>query len=159
MTSNGIMEDIRGLLSQEMSAAEIISEGYAPSTVYRVRREAQRKSGMYQAAGSGSRGSACGLEYSTRLESDIRWLQRQLADMAGRLSELESAESTGQLWDRIHEFQEALSEVQSRQEQIIGELRLEKALLGKIDSELDNLAQVYKDMDWSGQEKWKRLPG
>ena len=156
MTSNGIMEDIRGLLAQEMSAVEIISEGYAPSKVYRVQREVRRKSGLFPAVGSGNRESNWGLEYSARLERDIGRLQGQLAAMESRVAELEEAEPTGQLGDRIAEFQEAMAEIQTRQEQIIGELRLEKALIGKIDSELDALAKVFEDDSWTGNPKWRR---
>jgi uncharacterized protein YoaH (UPF0181 family) len=39
MASNGIMEDIRNLLSQGMSSAEVIALGYKPPTVYKVQRQ------------------------------------------------------------------------------------------------------------------------
>ena len=42
----GVMQAIRELLSQGFNAAEIIAQGYAPSTVYRVQRDTRRKSGL-----------------------------------------------------------------------------------------------------------------
>lgn len=157
MTGNGIMQDIRGLLSHEMSAAEIISEGYAPSTVYRVQREVRRKSGLYRSVGSGHRESTWGLEYSARLERDIGRLQGQLAAMESRLAELEEAEPVDPLWDQVAEFQRSLAEVQTRQEKIVQEMHAEKAMIGKIDSELDALAKVFENDSWTGNPKWQRL--
>jgi hypothetical protein len=46
MNENGIMPNIRDLSSQGFNAAEIITQGYAHSTVYRVHRGAHRKSGL-----------------------------------------------------------------------------------------------------------------
>jgi hypothetical protein len=39
MISNGIMEDIRNLISQGKSSAEVIALGYKPPTVYKVQRQ------------------------------------------------------------------------------------------------------------------------
>jgi hypothetical protein len=39
MNSNGIMEEIRNLLSQGTSSTEAIALGYKPSTVYKAQRQ------------------------------------------------------------------------------------------------------------------------
>ena len=46
MESAGIMEQVRGLLSQGLKAPEIIAQGYAPSTVFGVQRNLRKKQGL-----------------------------------------------------------------------------------------------------------------
>jgi DNA repair exonuclease SbcCD ATPase subunit len=43
MLGNGIMEEIRNLLSQGKSSSEVIALGYKPPTVYKVRRQLRKK--------------------------------------------------------------------------------------------------------------------
>ena len=42
MDSNGIMEEIRGLLYQGRSSTETIALGYKPSTVYQAQRQLRK---------------------------------------------------------------------------------------------------------------------
>jgi len=43
MASNGIMEEIRSLLTQDKSSAEVIALGFKPSTVYKTQRQLKRQ--------------------------------------------------------------------------------------------------------------------
>ncbi len=42
MNTNGIMENIRSLLNEGRSSAEIIALGYAPSSVYKAQRQLRK---------------------------------------------------------------------------------------------------------------------
>ena len=42
MNNNGIMEDIRILLNEGSSSAEVIASGYAPSSVYKAQRQLRK---------------------------------------------------------------------------------------------------------------------
>ena len=42
MNANGIMEDIRSLLKEGRSSAEVITLGYAPSSVYKAQRQLRK---------------------------------------------------------------------------------------------------------------------
>ncbi len=42
MNTNGIMEEIRGLLNEGRPSAEVIAMGYAPSSVYKAQRQLRK---------------------------------------------------------------------------------------------------------------------
>jgi hypothetical protein len=63
MNENGTMQSIRDLFSQGFNAAEIIAQGYAPSTVYRVQRDTRRKSGLNGNSGYHKGSTSHGLKH------------------------------------------------------------------------------------------------
>ena len=159
MSNNGIMEEIRGLLSEGRSAPEIIGKGFAPSTVYTVQRDTRRKSGAYGISRYGNRASGCGLEHWGQVEAENQRLNVRLDSLERQLAAVAEEATASPLWDRVDELQRTMEEIATCQEQITRELRAEKAIIGKIDAELDALAQVYKDERWFGNAKWQRRSG
>lgn len=80
----GVMDEIRELLAQGRSSAEIIALGYAPGTVYRLQREWRRAAADNEAgpAATGAlakdRQAAAG-ERPLTLEAFIHWHEKHLA--------------------------------------------------------------------------------
>jgi hypothetical protein len=156
MNENGIMQNIRDLFSQGFNAAEIIAQGYAPSTVYRVQRDTRRKSGLSGYSGYHKGSTSYGLEHLGHLEADSHRLQLRLDSLEKRLAGIAEEADVGPLWDRLEEVQRSLKTIATRQEQITRQLQAHNAIIGKIDAELDALAQVFKDETWFDNPKWQR---
>ena len=78
MNENGIMQHIRDLFSQGFNAAEIIAQGYAPSTVYRVQRDTRRKSGLNGNSPCHKASTSCGFKHLGNLEADNQRLRQRL---------------------------------------------------------------------------------
>jgi hypothetical protein len=156
MNENGIMQAIRDLFSQGLNAAEIIAQGYAPSTVYRVQRDTRRKSRLNGNSGHHKGSTSYGLEHLGHLEADNRRLHLRLDSLESQLAAIAKEADVGLLWDRLEELQRALEKLATRHEQITRELQAQNAIIRKIDAELDALAQVFKDESWLGNPKWQR---
>jgi hypothetical protein len=62
----------------------------------------------------------------------------------------------GFLSDRLEDLQQALEKIATRQDQITRQLQGHNAIIGKIDLELDALAQVFREDAWFGNPKWHR---
>ena len=156
MNENGIMQNIRDLLSQGFKAAEIIAQGYAPSTVYRVQRDTRRKSGLNGNSGYHKESTNYGLEQLGHLEAENQRLHQRLDSLEKRLAGIAEDSDVGPLWNRLEEVQLSLKTIATRQEQISRELQANNAVIRRIDAELDVLAQVFKDETWLGKPKWQR---
>lgn len=152
MNGNGIMQDIRELISQGLTAPEIIGQGYAPSTVYRVQRDTRRKLEFLGNCRHGSATTSRGLGYLTQLEQENRQLHRQMETLEVQLA------NVGLLGDRVEELRRRLEEATTRQEQLLRELAAFKTWVGKVNGELDDLAQVFKDdvLLGIGEPRWRR---
>jgi hypothetical protein len=156
MNENGIMHNIRDLFSQGFDAAEIIAQGYAPSTVYRVQRDARRRSGLNGNSGHYKGSTSHGLKHWGHLDAENQRLHLRLDLLEKRLTGIAEDPDVAALWDRIEELQRSLETIATRQEQITRQLQAHNAIIGKIDAELDALAQVFKDETWLGKPKWQR---
>jgi hypothetical protein len=156
MTENGIMQSIRDLFSQGFNAARIIAQGYAPSTVYRVQRDTRRKAGVYGNSRYRNRTSTCGLEYWRHLEGENQRLHLRLDELGSQLAAIAEQGDVGSLWEALEDLQQTLEKIATRQEQITRQLQTHNAIIGKIDAELDALAQVFKEDVWLGEPKWQR---
>jgi hypothetical protein len=103
MDENGIMHSIRDLFSQGFNAAEIIAEGYAPSTVYRVQRGTRRKSGLNGNSGYCKGSTSYGPEHLGHLEADNQRLRLRLDAMEKQLAAIAEQETLvpcGNVWKR-----------------------------------------------------------
>ena len=158
MDDNGIMQDVRELLSQGLNVTETIAKGYAPSAVYRVQRDTRRKSGSYGTSRYDNRPSGCGLEHWAHLEAENRRLRQQLESLECRLADVSEQATAGPLWDRVEELHRTTEEIATYQEQILGELATIRSRTNKLDGELDDLAQLYKDdlLFGMGEPRWRR---
>ena len=158
MDGNGIMQEVRGLLTQGLSVPEIIGQGYAPSTVYRVQRDNRRKLGIPVDARHGGGTSTRGLEYWVHLVTETQRLNQRLDSLERQLTAVAEAATAGPLWDRVAELQRTLEDIATCQKQMLRELDEEKAMIGKFNSELDDLAQLFKDELWLGvgEPRWRR---
>lgn len=156
MNENGIMQDIRDLFSQGFNAAEIIAQGYAPSTVYGVQRDTRRKSGPNGNSAYNKASTSHGLKHLGYLEGDRQRLHQRLDALESRLSDIAEQADVGPLWDGLEELQRTLEKIATREDQMTRQLQTHNAIIGKIDAELDALAQVFKDDTWLGNPKWRR---
>ena len=156
MNENGIMQNIRDSLSQGFNAAEIIAQGYAPSTVYRVQRDIRRKSGLNGNSSHHKGSTSHGLKHLGHLEAENQRLHQRLDFLEKQLAGIAEDSDVGPLWDRLEEVQLSLKTIATRQEQLTRQLQAHNAIIGKIDAELDALAQVFKDETWLGKPKWQR---
>src|SRR5919106_3655936 len=141
MNENGIMQNIRDLFSQGFNAADIIAQGYAPSTVYRVQRDTRRKSGLNGNSGYRKESTNYRLEQLGYLEADNQRLHQRMDSMEKQLAGVAEEADVGPLWDRLEELQRFLDKIATRQEQITRQLQAHNAIIGKIDAELDALAR------------------
>jgi hypothetical protein len=153
---DGIMQNIRELLYKGQTVPEIIALGYAPSTAYRVQRDARRKSGVNGNSRYRKGSTSCGLEYWGPLEAENLRLNQRLDALESQLAAIAREADPGPLWDGLEDLQRALEKLATRQEQITRQLQAHNAIIGKIDTELDTLAQVFKKDVWLGEPKWQR---
>ncbi len=158
MNDNGVMEQIRGWLSQGLSAPEIIQKGYASSTVYRVQRDVRRKVRALASSLPGNGTSPPGLDYWGKLEADNRRLNQQIESLDSRFAEVVSKADASPWQKWLEEMRKTLGEVVTRQEQMQRDITAVQARIGKMDGELDDLAKLYQDdvLLGIGDPKWRR---
>ena len=151
MDGNGIMDEIRGLLSQGISAPEIARQGYASSTVYRVQRDLRRKLGRLGSSGS----SVPGWDDWVKLEAENQQLNQRIESLERQLA------ATSPVVELVDKLEAKLEEVAVQQKQQRQDMAAVEALVGKIDGELDDLAKLHKDdvLFGIGEPKWQRRPG
>ncbi len=154
MDGNGIMDEIRELLSQGLSAPEIARKGYASSTVYRVQRDRRRKLGRPISPTPGHRPSIPGWEDWGKLAAENQRLNQRIESLEGRLAEISPVAE----W--VDKLEATLGEVAARQQQLLQDMAAVQARVDRIDGELDGLAKLYQDdvIGWGGP-KWQRRPG
>ncbi len=160
MDDNGIMEQIRGWLSQGLSAPEIIHKGYASSTVYRVQRDVRRKVRALGLSLPGNGISPPGLDYWGKLEAENRRLNQRIESLESQLAEVISEVDASPSPEGVEEIRQTLEEVVTRLEQMRRDVAAVQAKTGKIDGELDDLAKLYQDdlLFGVGDPKWRRRP-
>ena len=157
MESSGIMEQVRGLLSQGLNSSEIIAQGYAASTVYGVQRKLRKQQGLLGNSfqtGPNSQG------YLARMASENRWLRRRVEALEDRGSQ-DIGESGGSpLLQRVEDLERELEQQLSRQQQIVQAIGQVRGWADQVDGELDDLASAYlEDLIFGiGEPKWKRRP-
>ncbi len=158
MDGNGIMQDVRELLSQGLTVPEIIAKGYAPSTVYRVQRDNRRKLGFSSNSRHGNGGSTRSLDYWGQLEAENQRLNQRIESLEMRLAEVDRKADASPMAGQVTEMQQMLDEVVTNQEQMLRELAVVKARVGKVDEELDDLAVVFRDelLLGVGEPRWRR---
>jgi hypothetical protein len=100
MPDNGIMEEIRELLSQGKSSGEVIRQGYAPGTVYKVQRQlrlgdGEKKNLATQAVVEvrQSTSDAGAIGRIELLESEHVGLRAQVAELDQEVAEVASLQS------------------------------------------------------------------
>jgi hypothetical protein len=153
---NGTMQKIRELLYKGKTVPEIIAQGYSPSTAYRVQRDARRKSGLLGITPYRKESANYGLKHFEHLETENQRLHRRLDSMESQLAAIAEDEDIAPLWEGLADLQPTLEKLATRQEQITRQLQTHNAIIGKIDAELDALAQVFKKDVWLGEPKWQR---
>ena len=80
METVGIMEQVRGLLSQGLKSSDIIAQGYAASTVYGVQRRLRKQKGILgHLFPTGPDTPGC----HARMASENTWLRRSVEAAAG----------------------------------------------------------------------------
>ena len=156
MERSGIMEQVRGLLSQGLNSSEIIAQGYAASTVYGVQRKLRRQQGLLGNSfqtGPNSQG------YLARMASENRWLRRRVEALEDRAQDI--GESPGlPLSQRFEDLEKELEHLIARQNQIVQAVGQVQGWADRVDGEMDDLALVYRDelIFGIGEPKWKRRP-
>ncbi len=89
MSTNGVMEEIRGLLAQGKSSGEVIALGHARSSVYKIQRQ-MRKQGNGAALAPGVE-STPAQPGTSELQQRIAILEAELAEAQGLRSQLDQA--------------------------------------------------------------------
>ena len=87
MESNGVMAEIRTLLSQGKSSGEVISMGFKPSTVYKVLRQLRGGQGTSAASAPGSSqpsSNTAASQPEPGLEVENIRLQQEVEDLEGQ---------------------------------------------------------------------------
>ena len=157
MESAGIMEQVRGLLSQGLKASEIIGQGYAASTVYGVQRKFRKQQtlvGNSFPTGLNAQG------YQNRLASENRWLRRRVEALLDRGVEDSGESDISLLLQRLEDAESELEQLGARQKQIVQVVGQVQSWADRIDGELDDLALAYREdlLFGVGEPKWKRRP-
>ena len=156
METAGIMEQVRGLLSTGLKSAEIIAQGYAPSTVYGVQRNLRKRQGLL---GSSFPTTALNTHgYQARLASENRWLRRRVEALEDRGAEAPGDSDGASLLQRLEDVEEAVEQLLARQQQVGRALGQWSRWADRIESDLDDLALVYRDdlLFGIGEPKWQR---
>ena len=157
MESSGIMEQVRGLLSQGLNSSEIIAQGYAASTVYGVQRKLRKQQKLL---GNSFQTGPTSPGYLARMASENRWLRKRVEALEDRGSQ-DIGESDGSpLLQRIEDLKRGFEQLLSRQNQIVQAMGQVQGWADRVDGELDDLASVYRDelLFGIGEPKWNRRP-
>ena len=101
------MLDIRGLLSQSLTAPEIIAEGYSPSSFYRVKQDIQRKLAVHGNSHRGGGTSTSGLECWGELEAE----NQRMGFPEDRLGEMVRRADADLLTIQVTEIQRVLEQL------------------------------------------------
>ncbi len=132
MNTNGVMEEIRSLLSEGWSATETIALGYKASTVYKAQRQLRRSPSVsVPPVTTQVLVTNMASEESTRLREEIQALQERVSSLAeisaerdALREELDSALSqTAELTletNQAHMLQERLAEVEPAVAEVAG---------------------------------------
>ena len=155
MESAGIMEQVRGFLSQGLKASEIIAQGYAASTVYGVQRKFRKQQGFPVNTFSTTPNAQ---SYQARIASENRWLRKRVEALEDR-GAADMVETDGPtLFQRIEDLERGLEQLLTRQQQIVQALGRVQASADRVDGELDDLAVVYREelLFGIGEPKWTR---
>ncbi len=149
MLGNGIMQEIRTLLSQGKSSGEVIALGYKPPTVYKVQRQLKRK-------GQDNRGApvqriAQGLvanadtEALADLEAENWELRRRAEMLEAQLSEANSLRfQVDQAQARIEELESEAQQAEALRAQLI-------ALRGEVQDWQRKTAEMKKALEQAEQ--------
>jgi len=154
---SGMMEQVRGLLSQGLTAPDIISQGYAASTVYGVQRKLRKQQGTL---GNAFSNGTTGQGYQARMASENRWLRKRVEALEDRSGTEDQLEIDGSLAQRLEDVERELEQLLARQKQIVQAVGQLQGWADRVDGELDDLALVYQEELWFGvgEPKWKRRP-
>ena len=101
MSENGTLQNIRDLFSQGFNAAEIIAQGYAPSTAYRVQRDSRLKLELNGNSAYHKGSTSYGFKHLGNLGADNRQLRQRLDSVEKRLAGIVEDSDAGPLWDRL----------------------------------------------------------
>ena len=100
MNTNGIMEDIRSLLNEGRSSADVIALGYAPSSVYKAQRQLRKTTGRTDqpvtqvlVTNMASEGWSELREENARLRQQVSLLEEMTAERDALREELDLAQS------------------------------------------------------------------
>ena len=156
METAGVMEQVRGLLSTGLKSAEIIAQGYAPSTVYGVQRNLRKRQGLLGSSFPTTALNPHG--YQARLASENRWLRRRVEALEDRGAEAPGDSDGASLLQRLEDVEEAVEQLLARQQQVGRALGQWSRWADRIESDLDDLALVYRDdlLFGIGEPKWQR---
>ena len=141
MESSGIMEQVRGLLSQGLNSSEIIAQGYAASTVYGVQRKIRRQQGLLGNSfqtGPNSQG------YLARMASENRWLRRRVEALEDRAQDI-GENGDLPLSQRFEDLEKELEHLIARQNQIVQAVGQVQGWADRVDGELNDLALAYRE--------------
>ena len=140
MNTNGVMEEIRSLLSRGMSSTETIALGYKPSTVYKAQRQLRRSPSV-----SGPPVTTQVLvtnmasEDSTRLREEIQALQEQVASLVEITAERDALrEELDSALSQIDELVMEASQVQMLRERL-AEVEPESKATGELRHQVEDL--------------------
>ena len=159
MNTNGIMEDIRSLLNEGRSSAEVIASGYAPSSVYKAQRQLRKATDRSDqpvtqvlVTNMASEGWSELREENTKLRQEVSMLEETTAERDTLREELELARSG------IEDLEAKAGQVQQLRDQLAsiepearaaGELRQE---VKKLDRQVrhTNAAMAQEVHHWKG---------
>ena len=119
MNANGIMEDIRSLLKEGRSSAEVITVGYAPSSVYKAQRQLRKATGRTDqpvtqvlVANIASADLSELREENTKLRQQLSLLEEMTAERDTLREELELAQS------RVEDLKEEARQAQQLRDRL-----------------------------------------
>ena len=135
MNTNGIMEDIRSLLNEGKSSAEVIALGYAPSSVYKAQRQLRKSTDR----------------------SDQPVTQVLVTNMASE-SWLELREENTKLRQQVSQLEELTAERDALREELeLSQSRIEdlEAKAGQVQQLRDRLAAIEPEAREAGELRQK----
>lgn len=113
MNGNGVMSEIKVLLSRGKSSGEIIEVGYRPATVYKVQRQMRRRGQIEGAVASHSKPNVAAITAEALPRSNL-------------------ATNYEQFWDRVDGLLEKASEVDILKGQLDQAMASNDALSGRV---------------------------
>ncbi len=139
MSTNGIMEDIRTLLKEGKPSAEVITLGYAPSSVYKAQRQLRKVTDRTEqpvtqvlVTNMASEGWSELREENRKLRQQVSLLEEMTADRDTLREELELAQS------RIEELEAKASQAQQLRDRLAA-IEPEARAAGELRREVNEL--------------------
>lgn len=157
MLNTGIMEQIRGLLSQGQSSGEVILLGFRPQTVYKVQRKLTRETFGSNSTPGHPPPSPSTEDYApnTGKESENIGLRREVANLKDRLDRAVYAEA--ELESEMLTLRDRVTVLEGEAVIVVDQLRHQmQQLKGRLDA-LTHTKAIHDNQFGQWDERWDRL--